>query len=192
MADCSTVKVSFSFTARVAYGRTRVPSTWPSPAPEQDLVVIPATSLPMPSTVRSSLPGAPRIRFGVSKTSSSFRSCTGPIVGSILSAMHASADVIVLELRGTLKRKFRRHGSLSGHELRAHSLQSAASVTGSSSDPTSYAWRFRRGRNERTSAHLLARARRHVAVLIHSAYRERRSARTRPTLQQRRSRLAQL
>jgi hypothetical protein len=29
-----------------------------------------------------------------------------------------------------------------GHELKAHSVQSAASVTGSSSDPTSYAWRF--------------------------------------------------
>jgi superfamily II DNA/RNA helicase len=29
-----------------------------------------------------------------------------------------------------------------GHEFKARSVQSAASVTGSSSDPTSYAWRF--------------------------------------------------
>src|SRR5206468_5434027 len=53
-----------------------------------------ATSLPIPSTLRSSLRFATRTCCGSLKTSSNFRSLTGPTVGSMLSVMHASVAFI--------------------------------------------------------------------------------------------------
>ena len=47
----------------------------------------------MPSTARKLAPLAARIRSGVSKTSSNFRNRTGPIFGSMFSAMQASVVV---------------------------------------------------------------------------------------------------
>src|SRR5207248_5567838 len=49
-----------------------------------------ATSLPIPSTLRRSPRLAERTCCGCLKTSSNLRSRTGPTVGSMLSAMHAS------------------------------------------------------------------------------------------------------
>src|SRR4051794_9735365 len=48
----------------------------------------------MPSTARKASRLAERIRSGDSKISSSFRRRTGPMVGSILSAMQASVGVM--------------------------------------------------------------------------------------------------
>src|SRR6266550_3615126 len=54
-----------------------------------------ATSLPIPSTLRSSLRFATRTCCGSLKTSSNFRSLTGPTVGSMLSVMHASVAFMI-------------------------------------------------------------------------------------------------
>ena len=53
----------------------------------------------------------------------------------LITKLHAKEKVIVFTQFADTVRYL-------GHELKAHSVQSAASVTGSSSDPTSYAWRF--------------------------------------------------
>src|SRR5947207_12840641 len=62
----------------------------------------------MPSTARSASRFAARIRSGVSKTSSNFRSRTGPIVGSMLSAMLASVGVMTQFQVGAIHRNRRR------------------------------------------------------------------------------------
>src|SRR5947209_7553435 len=54
-----------------------------------------ATSAPIPSTARKAEPRADKIFSGVSKTWSNFRNRTGPIVGSMFSAMHASVEFMV-------------------------------------------------------------------------------------------------
>src|SRR5437588_8326929 len=56
--------------------------------------ICPATSLPIPSILRSSSRLAARTRSGSRKTSRSLRNRTGPIVGNILSAIHASVEFI--------------------------------------------------------------------------------------------------
>jgi superfamily II DNA or RNA helicase len=53
----------------------------------------------------------------------------------LITKLHAKEKVIVFTQFADTVRYL-------GHELKANSVRSAASVTGSSSDPTSYAWRF--------------------------------------------------
>src|SRR3954466_15626335 len=60
----------------------------------------------MPSTARKASRLAERIRSGDSKISSSFRRRTGPMVGSILSAMQASVGV--MGKKRTTKKTLRR------------------------------------------------------------------------------------
>src|SRR5947207_7573940 len=74
--------------------RTRVSSAATSTVDSQ-VEICSATSLPIPSTLRSSLRFATRTCCGSLKTSSNFRSLTGPTVGNILSAMHASVAFMI-------------------------------------------------------------------------------------------------
>src|SRR2546423_15572836 len=58
----------------------------------------------MPSIARSASRRAAKTRSGVSNTSSSFRSRTGPIVGSMFSAMQASVGVIEKDYEENVER----------------------------------------------------------------------------------------
>src|SRR5207248_4655010 len=65
-----------------------------------------ATSLPIPSILRSSSRLAARTRSGRRKTSRSLRNRTGPIVGNMLSAIHASVEFIECERAIELDRSY--------------------------------------------------------------------------------------